>query len=208
MINSPLNYTGNKYKLLNQIMPFLNNQSNKFVDVFAGSGLVALNSDCDEIILNDSNKITVSLLKYFKKNSSTKIINDIDKIIINYNLTDTHRKGNKAYVEEKHEGLSKYNKEGFNNLKRDYNNNPEITMLFALIIFGFNHYIRFNSKGEFNVPVGKVDYSTSLRQKTIEYTDAFKRKKTIIVANEIIENISDLVVTPELNTIMVIESKQ
>ena len=34
MINSPLNYTGNKFKLLNQIMPYLNNQANKFVDVF------------------------------------------------------------------------------------------------------------------------------------------------------------------------------
>ena len=180
MINSPLNYTGNKYKLLNQIMPFLNNQSIKFVDVFAGSGLVALNSDCNEIMLNDSNRITVSLLKYFKKNSSKKIIRDIDKIIIDYNLTDTHRKGNKVYLEEKHEGLSKYNREGFNNLKKDYNNNPEIDKLFALIIFGFNHYIRFNSNGKFNVPVGKVDYSTSLRQKTIEYTNAFKSKKVTV----------------------------
>ena len=54
--------------------------------------------------------------------------------------------------------------------------------MFALIIYGFNHYIRFNSKGFYNVPVGKVDYSTSLRNKTIEYSDAFKAKKIKITS--------------------------
>ena len=78
MINSPLNYTGNKYKLLTQIMPYLNNQSEKFVDVFAGSGLVGLNSDCAEIVLNDNNKTTIELLEYFNSNSSDKIINTIE----------------------------------------------------------------------------------------------------------------------------------
>ena len=67
MINSPLNYIGNKYKLLNQIMPYLNEKSDKFVDIFAGSGLVGLNSDCKEVILNDNNEITIELLNYFKR---------------------------------------------------------------------------------------------------------------------------------------------
>lgn len=182
MINSPLNYTGNKYKLLKQIMPYLNNQSNNFVDVFAGSGLVGLNSDCKEVILNDNNSITVELLKYFKDNTSEKITSTMDKFIQEYGFTDTYRKGNKFYIEEKHEGLSKYNKEPFNNLKSDYNKNPSIDKLFALTVYGFNHYIRFNSKGEYNVPVGKVDYSSSLREKTKEYTEAF-RKKDIKILN-------------------------
>lgn len=181
MINSPLNYTGNKFKLLNQIMPYLNNQSNKFVDVFAGSGLVGLNSDCQEIILNDNNNITVELLKYFKENTADNIIETMDKIIKKYQFTDTYRNGNKFYIEEKHEGLSRYNKDAFNKLKEDYNNTPSIEKLFALTIYGFNHYIRFNANGKYNVPVGKVDYSISLREKTKEYTEAFRKKQIKIL---------------------------
>lgn len=181
MINSPLNYTGNKYKLLNQIMPYLNEQSNKFVDVFAGSGLVGLNSDCEEVILNDNDITTVELLNYFKDNTSEKITNTMDNFIKEYGFTDTYRNGNKFYIEEKHEGLSRYNKEPFNKLKSDYNEKPATDKLFALTVYGFNHYIRFNSKGIYNVPVGKVDYSNSLREKTKEYTEAFEKKKIKIL---------------------------
>lgn len=181
MINSPLNYTGNKFKLLNQLIPYLNGQSNKFIDVFAGSGLVGLNSDCKEIVLNDNNEITIQLLRYFKNNTSKKIIDNVDKIIKEYGFTDTYRNGNKFYIEEKHEGLSNYNREAFNKLRDDYNKNKSVEKLFALVIYGFNHYIRFNSNGIFNVPVGKVDYSSSLREKTKEYTKAFKEKKIKIL---------------------------
>jgi len=176
MINSPLNYTGNKFKLLLQIMPYLNNQADKFVDVFAGSGLVGLNSDCSEVILNDNNKITIELLNYFKEKNAEEIIQIMDDFITKYGFTDTYRKGKKMYVEEKHEGLSRYNKEPFNKLKNDYNLSPSVDKLFALTVYGFNHYIRFNSAGKYNVPVGKVDYSSSLREKTKEYTKAFRNK--------------------------------
>ncbi len=182
MINSPLNYTGNKFKLLNQIIPLLDSKAKKFVDVFAGSGLVGLNSSQDDIVLNDNNSITIDLLKYFKDNEPNNIIKNVDTIIEKYGFTDSHRNGLHFYKEEKHEGLSRYNKEPFNKLKNDYNENPSIEVLFALIIYGFNHYIRFNSKGLYNVPVGKVDYSTSLRNKTIEYSEAFKTKKIKITS--------------------------
>lgn len=179
MINSPLNYTGNKFKLLNQLIPCLI-ETEVFVDVFAGSGLVGLNSKSKKIILNDNNSITVDLLNYFKNNTGEDIIKNMDKIIKKYGFTDTNKNGLHFYPEEKHEGLSKYNKEPFMKLKNDYNNKPDTLKLFALIVYGFNHYIRFNNDGLYNVPVGKVDYSKSLRKKTIEYCDAFKNKEVKI----------------------------
>lgn len=184
MINSPLNYTGNKWKLLKEIIPKIDNQAETFVDVFAGSGLVGLNVNAKNIILNDNDGITVELLMYFKNNSSETIIKRMDKIIKDYNFTDTNKYGLKHYKEEKHEGLSRYNKAAFNKLKNDYNKKKTIEKLFALIIFGFNHYIRFNSNGLYNVPVGKVDYSTSLRLKTKEYSDAFKLKNINIINSD------------------------
>ena len=187
MINSPLNYTGNKFKLLKQLIPCLK-ETNTFIDVFAGSGLVGLNSKSKNIVLNDNNIITVELLKYFMENDSNTIMKEMDKIIKKYGFTDSYRNGLHFYPEEKHEGLSKFNKEPFNKLKADYNNNPSTIKLFALITYGFNHYIRFNSKGLYNVPVGKVDYSKSLREKTVEYCDAFKDKNIIILNKDFRDN--------------------
>lgn len=184
MIGSPLNYTGNKFKLLNQLIPYLNNQSDTFVDIFAGSALVALNTNSNELFLNDNNEITIQLLNYFKENNSKTIDKKMDKIIEKYGFTDSFRNGLKSYKEEKHEGLSKYNKEAFNRLKTDYNNEPSVDKLFALIVFGFNHYIRFNSRGLYNVPVGKVDYTASLREKTKQYTDALKNKRITITMKD------------------------
>ncbi len=176
MFNSPLNYTGNKRKLLNQIIPLFPNNQNFFVDVFAWSGLVWLNSDSKKIILNDNNEYILSLVKYFKETDTEKIIDTMDEIIIKYGFTDSHRNWLKSYKEEKHEWLSKYNKQPFNKLKKDYNKQPSVELLFALVVYGFNHYIRFNSAWLYNVPVWKVDYTTSLRKKTIEYSEALKSK--------------------------------
>lgn len=39
-IKSPINYTGNKYKLLGQIVPLFPKNVNRFVDIFGGSGTV------------------------------------------------------------------------------------------------------------------------------------------------------------------------
>ncbi len=176
MINSPLNYSGNKAKVVDQILKHFPENITKITEIFAGSAIISLNSNIKNIVLNDNQKTTIQLLKYFNQNSGEKIIQDIDQIITNYKFTDSYRKGRKHYPEKKHEGLSIYNKEAFQKLKQDYNNNPTTEKLFALNIFGFNHYLRFNTKGEFNVPVGKVDYTESLRKKTIEYAEVMKQK--------------------------------
>ena len=57
----------------------------------------------------------------------------------------------------------------------DYNESKKTELLYALIIYGFNHYLRFNSKDLFNVPVGKVDFSESLRKKTVEFVNEAKK---------------------------------
>ena len=180
-ISSPLNYVGNKFKLLDEIIPLLPQNIETIIEPFCGSALVSLNSNCKNIILNDSSKYTIQLLNYFKNNSVEQIIKNTETIINNYGFTDTFHNGYKSYPTQKNEGLSRYNKEPYTNLKNSYNIEPTVEKLFVLVLLGFNHYIRFNNKGLFNVPVGKVDFSTTARKKTEEYVNLFKEKNITIL---------------------------
>lgn len=183
MINSPLNYTGNKFRVLKQIIPLLNSDKDIFCDIFCGSGLVALNSNYKKIVMNDNFIEIIEIIEMFINKDSEYLIKEVDKIINKYSFTDTFRKGGKKYPELQHEGLSKFNKIPFSKLKNEYSNKKSPLLLFALTIFSFNHYIRFNGSGVYNLPVGKVDFSKSLREKTKKYSDALKTK-TITLLNK------------------------
>lgn len=176
MAISPLNYPGNKAKSLKELLDIIPKNIDIFVDAFAGSGIVSFNSDSKWIVCNDINEHAIELIRYLYDNSGESIINSMDSLIKEYSFTDSTNPNNQ-YIEVKHEGLSKYNKKPFDKLKKDYNNEQQIEKLFALIVYGFNHYLRFNKKGQFNVPVGKVDFSKSLREKTIDFCNQCKKYK-------------------------------
>ncbi len=163
MYPNPISYPGNKNKIVEQLVSLFPSECNEFVDVMCGGGTVGVNSEQKNIVLNDSNHLIIDLLKFFYNTSFSQIDNMLSVIIKEYNLTDTkvHEKGH--YIEYRHEGLSLYNKEGYNKLKAEYNISPSNDKLLALLIYGFNHYLRVNGKGLFNVPVGKVDYSEKIK---------------------------------------------
>ena len=50
-------------------------------------------------------------------------------------------------------------------LKDSFNKDKDIAKLFLLVINSFNQQIRFNSSGEFNVPVGKQYYNKNIEEK-------------------------------------------
>ncbi|MDD6782998.1 MAG: DNA adenine methylase [Prevotellaceae bacterium] len=42
-------------------------------------------------------------------------------------------------------------------------------LLYLLIIYGFNHMIRFNKKGDFNLPVGNLDFNENVYNALNDY---------------------------------------
>lgn len=68
MIKSPLNYTGNKFKLLNQIIPIFP-KVQKFAYVFCGGLNVGINADVDVVFANDRNKSIIEIYEYFRNNN-------------------------------------------------------------------------------------------------------------------------------------------
>lgn len=144
---SPLNYTGGKYKLLPQIMPLLPEDINTFVDLFGGGFNVGINVKCEKIIYNEITKEITNLFENLYNREFEKIISDIENIIIYYNNIKT--------------------KDDFLKLRKDYNINKSWDKLFVLSCFGFNYSIRFNSKGEYNIPsgIGKCKYSVLMKDR-------------------------------------------
>lgn len=183
-IKSPINYTGNKYRLLEQFQKFIPKKVDTFVDLFCGGATVGFNVEANHIILIDSNPRVISLLKTLAEAPIEKIIKDIEKLIDKYKLSYSYKYGYAYYRESGYvvgnNGLKKYNEEGYKTLRTDYNlmKNKDTykanIMLYTLMVYAFNNDIRFNSNGEFNLPVGKTDFNKNNLNKLIEYNNRAK----------------------------------
>lgn len=66
LIQSPLNYTGGKFKLLPQILPLFPTNIDIFVDLFCGGANVGVNVKSNKTILNDTNDNLTLLFSMFK----------------------------------------------------------------------------------------------------------------------------------------------
>lgn len=189
-IKSPINYTGNKYRLLPQFEPFLPKQKCKlFVDLFCGGATVGINIDADKIVMIDNNPRVISLLKYLSTESLEKIINGVEKLIDKYGLTYSAKYGYSSYKKEKKDnnGLKDFNNTGFYKLREDYNRlknkdtNKANVMLYTLMVYGFNNDIRFNKYGEYNLPVGKTDFNKNNIEKITQYNITAKKKNILFL---------------------------
>lgn len=178
-VKSPLNYTGGKFKLLPQLMNlFLERKT--FIDIFAGGFNVGVNSTSDNVVYNDKCNEVRRLLELMYKNEPNLIVENVDKIIKDFSLSNTSLYGYEFYGCNSSEGLGKYNKHNFEKLKRHYNELPTSIgkdyCLLTLVFYSFNNQIRFNSKGEFNLPVGKRDFNKSLRKHLIDFCKKMSKK--------------------------------
>lgn len=179
MIRSPLNYTGGKYKLLPQILPFFPNDIDTFVDLFCGGCNVGLNVSAKKIIFNDLDKKLINLYNTLRILDKNQTFNLIYQIINKYNLSLVSEKGYKYYECDSSKGLGKYNQQHYLKLRDEFNkNNVEdqnyYIMLYVLIVYSFNNQIRFNSNGKFNLPVGKRDFNKLMVTKLSTFIDYIK----------------------------------
>lgn len=151
-VKSPLNYTGGKSKLLPQILPLFPDKVGTFIDLFCGGCNVGSNVNADKVIYNDYMSQIIELFKNWKDTNLEDTIQYIETQIEKFNL-------------------SKQNQEGFLELRKQYNEYRDIRDLFVLVAYAFNHQIRFNSKGEYNMPFGKdrSEYNKNMKTNLINF---------------------------------------
>jgi len=184
MIQSPLNYTGGKFKLLPQILPLFPTNINTFVDLFCGGCNVGINVECENVIYNDLDMNLLYLYNTFKNLDKQAIFDWIYEIIDKYKLSLVSQNGYDYYECDSSKGLGDYNREKFLKLRADFNEKQKkeqldyyyYVMLYVIIVYAFNNQIRFNSNGEFNLPVGKRDFNKNMQQKLSVFIDKIKEQ--------------------------------
>jgi DNA adenine methylase len=166
---SPFFYVGDKYKLLPQISQLFPKEFDRIIEPFVGGGSVFLNTEASEVLANDldSNVIDIHELLYSQGEQMDQFISRFAKLARNYGLTcsfdgdlvpeDVRKEFPKTY-------FAYLNRAGYAKLKEKYNRSEkrEALELYTLMIYGFNRMLRFNRAGDFNIPVGNVDFNPNV----------------------------------------------
>lgn len=194
-LKSPLNYTGNKYRILNQIIPYFPKKINTFVDMFCGGATVGINVNADVIYFIDSNEKVINLLRFLSKINFRNFVTNLEYYINKFSLSYSNLNGYAHYFnlskpENANNGLKMYNKEGFLKLRNEYNfledktSDKANTLLYLLLVYGFNNDLRFNNKGEYNLPCGKTDLNKFNLNKVYEFNLKAQQSKFIFICGD------------------------
>ncbi len=199
---SPFFYVGDKYKLLSQIKKYFPKNIDRFIEPFCGGGSVFLNTPANQYLLNDIDTYMVQLHKFLIANSTSKdtFWNSLKEHIQQYGLSATFM--NKNIPEQYRKDFpktyfAKFNKEAYLSLRNDFNaDQQDMLRLYLLLIYGFNRMLRFNAKGDFNLPVGNVDFNKNVEKALNDYFD-YVQNKNILFHNmdfiDFIEKVSPTV---------------
>lgn len=154
-IEPPFNYTGSKYKMLGQLLPYFDYTKDNFVDLFAGGGSVYAN--------------VVDRYKTIYANDIIKDLIEIHRELI-FNLDETIEMVKKTVV-------SKDDKEGYLRLRESYNEDNSSTAsikLYALMLCCTNNMMRFNKSFKFNQTFGKRTYNANTEKKILGFSNALQ----------------------------------
>lgn len=155
VVKSPLNYAGSKDLIMDRITGNLPSHISNFVDMMGGAFNVGGNVVGTGLTYyNEKNSVVFEMVKMLLQEDKNEIINRIYKVIDQF-------------------GMKKSNKEAYIKLREHYNSIPfgkrNPIELFVLTLFSFQHMIRFNSKGGYNVPVGNSGLTTDVESRILNY---------------------------------------
>ena len=157
-INSVMNFTGSKYKLLDQLLPLFDYSKDYFVDMFCGGGSIYMNvvDKYHKILINDIIEDLIGIHENLIE--SNKIIENVKKLVVN-----------------------KEDKNGYLKLRNSYNEDKSPEKLWALMLCCTNNLMRFNQKFEFNQSFGKRSFNNNTQKKIYECINHIRPYKNKLV---------------------------
>lgn len=156
-VDNPLNYTGSKIKILDQILPHFDYTKSTFLDAFAGGFGVGCNvlDKYDKVILNDKLECLINIHK---------------SILEDDNFMDTVRDLSTSIADT----------DSFKRLREDFNKSESPEKLFALMTCSTNNMLRFNKKMKYNQTFGKRKWNSKTTDKYILYAKHIREYKSKI----------------------------
>lgn len=191
LIRSPLFYVGDKYRLMNQLLEFFPQEIDNFYEPFVGGGSVFLNVNAQRYFLNDIDEHLISIHNFLFSHSTDPDIffKKVEQIVYQYHLSYSYKEDVVADSLKKKFQKTYYavfNKSGYKKLKEQHNKNKEDNplVLYILLIYGFNRMLRFNKAGEFNLPVGNVDFNSNVAGALQHYFNFVRDKNLYFTAQD------------------------
>lgn len=178
-IRSPFFYVGDKYKLMPQLKQLFPQKIEVYIEPFVGGGSSFLNTIANKYIVNDVDPYVIALHKCLAKYSkkTNEFLERLYRLIEEYGLSCSYKnitvpnELKKKFVKTYY---SRYNKTSYEKLRDSFNEKEDMEVLYLLLIYGFNHMVRFNSCGKFNLPVGNVDFNKNVHDAIVNYMDFMK----------------------------------
>ena len=181
MIISPIFYMGNKKKLIQKgLIDLFPNDIDCFIDVFAGSSVVSMNTKANQYYINDNDKNLKQLYELFKSYESDSIINHINSRIDEYGLARERTKRNEFKDKEK---IKQY-KSAYMRFRDYYNQNKNTLDFYTLMFYSFSQQFRFNNKGDFNMPCGNDCFSENNEEYIKNGCNFFSKENVAITNND------------------------
>lgn len=184
ILRSPFFYVGDKYKLISEIRQFFPQEIDTFVEPFVGGGSVFMNVQANAYYLNDIDPYVIKLHKHLSKcsDNSDKLFALVDKMVCKYGLSRSYKEDVIPYeLKQTHKKtyFARFNKAAYVKMRDDFNKSSQkdMTLLYLLLIYGFNRMLRFNKNGDFNLPVGNVDFNANVVTTLNEYFEQVKTKQ-------------------------------
>lgn len=188
---SPLFYVGDKYKLMGQLLDLFPHKIDNFYEPFVGGGTVFLNIEAKKYFLNDINRSLVNIHKFLVLNAKNPdgFLKNAEQIIHKYKLSHSYKEDivpASLKKEFKKTYYARFNKNGYEKLRIDANKSKKSDplVMYILLIYGFNRMLRFNGGGQFNLPVGNVDFNKNVEHALNSYFDFVSNRKIQFVTQD------------------------
>lgn len=169
---SPLNYIGNKSKMINEIKNSFPTKVDTFIDAFGGGFNVGININANKVIYNDINFIVKNLIFSFKKYDTYDYLTYVKRTIKKFDL-------------------QKSNSDSYLKIRDYYNSLPknkrDPRLLFTIIMYGYQQQIRFNSDYNFNNPVGMRWFNDKVLEKFVSFSRKIKEQNNDFFSNSYYE---------------------
>lgn len=173
---SPIFYMGNKKKLIQKgLIGLFPDNISTFADIFGGSGVVSMNVDADNYIINDFDKNVVGLYNLFREYDYLTIVNHIESTISKYDLPTFGTNKSKFKDETR---IAEFNR-NYTKLREKYNQERNVLDFYTLMFFSFSQQFRFNKKNEFNMPRGNNNFTENNKKYIQHGLDFFKSEVAI-----------------------------